>query len=128
MCPEAHTFCKNVVAFITKRTGLLRQKEVGSFFCARWVKEGAAGLSAQWLEASVRWRIGELRLRRIPLPRTRVNKGKKKARSVEAPILPPPARCPPFLELRSSTSRRTLQGELSQRGVHLSLRGLSAGK
>jgi hypothetical protein len=31
-CPEAHTFCNNGVAFITKRTGLLRQKEVGSFF------------------------------------------------------------------------------------------------
>ena len=27
-----------------------------------------------------------------------MNKGKKKVRSVEAPILPPPARCPPFLE------------------------------
>ena len=62
-------------------------------------------------------------LRRIPIPRTPVNKGKKKVRSVEAPILPPPARCPPFLERRSSTSRPTLQGGLSQRGVHLSLRG-----
>src|SRR5215208_430950 len=65
-------------------------------------------------------------LRRILLPRTPVNKGKKKGRGVEAPILPPPpARCAPFLERRSSTSRRTLQGGPSQR-VHLSLRGLSA--
>jgi hypothetical protein len=53
-------------------------------------------------------------LPRIHLPRTPVNRGKKKVRSVEAPILPPPARCAPFLERRSSTSRRTLQGGLSQ--------------
>src|SRR5215217_8315779 len=69
-------------------------------------------------------RYGELL--RIPLPRTSVNKGKKKDRSVEAPVLlPPPARCAPFLELPSFRSRRTLQGGLSQR-VHLSLRGLPA--
>jgi hypothetical protein len=48
-------------------------------------------------------------------PRNRVNKGMKKDRSVEAPILPPPARCASFLEQRSSTSRRTLQGGLSHR-------------
>jgi hypothetical protein len=53
-------------------------------------------------------------LPRIHLPRTPVNRGKKKVRSVVAPILPPPARCAPFLERRSSTSRRTLQGGLSQ--------------
>ena len=47
-------------------------------------------------------------------PRTRVNKGMKKDRSVEAPILPPP-RCASFLEQRSSTSRRTLQEGLSHR-------------
>ena len=60
----------SVVAFITKRAGLLRQKQVGSFFCGRQVSEG--GRRPQCLEASVRWRIGEVR--RIPIPRTPVNK------------------------------------------------------
>src|SRR5215211_2090856 len=68
MCPEAHTFCKDVVASITKRTGLLRQKEVGSFL---WSVGKGGGRRPQWLETSVRWRIGELP--RIHLPRTRVN-------------------------------------------------------
>jgi hypothetical protein len=45
---------------------------------------------------------------------TPVNKGKKKDRSVEAPILPPPPRCAPFLERRSSTRSQS---------VHLSLIG-----
>src|SRR5215217_847956 len=71
MCPEAHTFCKDVVASITKRTGLLRQKEVGSFL---WSVGKGGGRRPQWLETSVRWRIGELR--RIPLPRLS-EKGRK---------------------------------------------------
>src|SRR5215217_3444479 len=63
-------------------------------------------------------------LRRIHLPRTLVNRGKKKDRNFFAPALPIPRRAP-FLERRSSTSRRTLQGGQSLR-VHLSLRGLFA--
>ena len=51
----------------------------------------------------------EVLLPRIPIPRTWVNKGKKKDRSVVAPILrAPPARCAPFLERPSSTSRPPL--------------------
>jgi len=45
-CPEAHTFCNNGVAFITKRADLLRQKEVGSFFVVGRYRRGAAGHSA----------------------------------------------------------------------------------
>jgi len=51
-CPEAHTFCNNGVAFIIKRTGLLRQKEVGSFFFVVGGYEG--GRRPPRLEASVR--------------------------------------------------------------------------
>src|SRR5215212_10615570 len=80
MCPEAHTFCKDVVASITKRAGLLRQKEVGSFL---WSVGKGGGCRPQWLETSVRWRIGELP--RIPLPRTPVNKGKAKDRHITSP-------------------------------------------
>ena len=48
-----------------KRTGLLRQKEVGSFL---WSVGKGGGRRPQWLETSVHWRIGELP--RISLPRT----------------------------------------------------------
>src|SRR5215212_4914574 len=74
MCRIAHSVLEyrlgatSVVAFITKRTGLLRQKEVGSFF---WSAGIGGGRRPQCLEASVRWRIGEVP--RIPLPRTRMN-------------------------------------------------------
>jgi len=75
MCRIAHSVLEyrlgatSVVAFITKRAGLLRQKEVGSFF---WSAGIGGGRRPQCLEASVRWRIGELP--RIPLPRRWVNK------------------------------------------------------
>src|SRR5918995_5347681 len=59
-------------------------------------------------------------LPRITIPRTPVNKGMKKDRGVEAPILPPP-RCAPFLEWRSFTSRRTLCKEGNHGGGHLLL-------
>jgi hypothetical protein len=65
-----------VVASITKRTGLLRQKEVGSFL---WSVGKGGGRRPQWLETSVRWRIGELP--RIPLPRTQVNRGRGESSS-----------------------------------------------
>jgi len=88
MCRVAHSVLEHrlgatsVVAFITKRTGLLRQKEVGSFF---WSAGIGGGRRPQCLEASVRWRIGEVP--RIPLPHTSVNKGQ--LRTVGAPAHEP---------------------------------------
>jgi hypothetical protein len=67
-----------VVASITKRTGLLRQKEVGSFL---WSVGKGGGRRPQWLETSVRWRIGELP--RIPLLGTWVNNA---SRAVPLPL------------------------------------------
>src|SRR5215213_4011397 len=58
------------------------------------------------------------RLRRTPPPQRSVHRGKKKAGASSSPG-PSSSQCAPFLEGRSSTSPRTLQGGPPRR-VHLS--------
>ena len=68
-CPEAHTFCNKGVTFITKRTGLLRHQEVGSFFV---VVSYEGGLPTSVVRNhGIGWLIGELL--RTPLGRSSEN-------------------------------------------------------
>jgi hypothetical protein len=78
--PEHRLGATSVAAFITKRAGLLRSARSVRSFCGRRLGGGPSAAEV----VSLGWYLGRAacdagyKRRRIPLPRTPVNKGKKK--------------------------------------------------